>query len=78
MVRWNLHSTVDDAARNNMIIMHPIPPHLSFILDREWYRSQSVEGALINVNARTEEMYLYRVNLYTHSSTSFISKVLLP
>jgi hypothetical protein len=37
----NLHSTVvDDAARNNMIIVHHKPPHLLFILDREWCRSQ--------------------------------------
>jgi len=38
MVRCYLHSTVvDDAARNKMIIVHPKPPHLSFILDCESY-----------------------------------------
>jgi hypothetical protein len=39
--------TVDDAARNKMIIMHPEPPHLSFILDRrEWYRV-SLQGTVM-------------------------------
>jgi hypothetical protein len=73
MVRC-LHSTVDDAARNKMmIIMHPKPSHLSFILDRECMVHESAcKGALID--GRTEMPCIGRVYIHTvhsvHEETS--------
>ena len=62
-VRCNLHSTVNDAARNKMmIIMHPKPP----------YTSQPARGALID--GRTEMACIGRVYIHTvhsmHEETS--------
>lgn len=65
---YNLHNTVDDAARNKMmiIIMHPKPPHLPFILDIESmiHEYVSLQGELID--GRTHMSCINWATLYTH------------